>query len=458
MSFKRLLIANRGEIAVRLARAAAELEIPSVAVYSEDDAASLHLRKADHAVALCGRGAAAYLDIAQLIRLAQDQGCDAIHPGYGFLSESPAFARACAAAGITFIGPDAGVLDVFADKASARRLAQEQDVPVIKGTDQATSLERARSFLAGLPAGSAIMLKAMAGGGGRGMRVVEHPSQLEEAFARCSSEARAAFGAGELYVERLIRNARHIEVQIAGDGQHVCHLWERECTLQRRHQKVLEVAPAPGLDPALRDRMLDAATRLTGAVGYRGLCTVEFLIDQDSGDFVFLEANPRIQVEHTVTEAVTGLDLAQLQIRLAAGDSLAELGIRQQQIVQPRGFAVQLRINLEAMQTDGSARPTGGTLNAYEIPGGHGVRVDGYGYSGYTTNPGFDSLLAKLIVHADADYPAVLRRAYRALCEFRLEGVSSNLPFLQNVLRDPAFVAGDLLRPVHCLWQRDHAA
>lgn len=437
MPFQRLLIANRGEIAVRIARAAAELDIPSVAIYSEDDAACLHLRKADQAVPLRGRGASAYLDIAQIVALAREQGCDAIHPGYGFLSESAELARACAEAGITFIGPDARVLELFGDKAQARQLAQREGVPVVQGTEQATTLEQAQAFIKALPAGTPVLLKALAGGGGRGMRLVTDLSQLPDAFERCSSEARAAFGNGELYIERLIPRARHIEVQIAGDGQQVSHLWERECSLQRRHQKVIEVAPAPGLDPNLRRRLLDAACTLTAAVGYRGLCTVEFLVDEDSGDFVFMEANPRIQVEHTVTEAVTGLDLVQLQIRLAAGASLAQLGLEQARVPAPRGFAVQLRINLEAMQADGSARPTGGTLSAYEPPGGHGIRVDGYGYSGYTTNPGFDSLLAKLIVHADADYPATLRRAYRALCEFRLEGVPSNLPFLQSLLQHP---------------------
>ncbi|PRB80902.1 carboxyl transferase domain-containing protein [Pseudomonas sp. MYb185] len=437
MPFKRLLIANRGEIAIRLARAAAELDIPSLAVYSEDDAESLHRRKADAAVALHGRGAPAYLDAAQLIGIAREHGCDAIHPGYGFLSENAEFARQCAANGITFIGPDAGVLALFGDKASARRLAMEHGVPLVQGTNQPTSLQQASAFVAELPAGTPVMLKALAGGGGRGMRVVQGPDELEQAFARCSSEAQAAFGNGDLYIERLIRRARHIEVQVIGDGHAVSHLWERDCTLQRRHQKLLEVAPAPDLDPQLRQRLLDAALTLTGAVSYRGLCTVEFLLDADSGEFVFMEANPRIQVEHTVTEAITGLDLAQLQIRLAAGASLAELGLSQAEIPAPRGFAVQLRINLEAMQADGSARPSGGTLSACEAPGGHGVRVDGYGYSGYTTNPAFDSLLAKLIVHADADYPAVLRRAYRALCEFRLEGVTSNLHFLQNLLQHP---------------------
>ncbi|MFA5678769.1 MAG: carboxyl transferase domain-containing protein [Pseudomonas sp.] len=434
MPFKRVLIANRGEIAIRLARAAAELDIPSLAVYSEDDAESLHVRKADAAVALRGRGAPAYLDISQLIALAQEQGCDAIHPGYGFLSESAEFARACHTAEITFIGPDASVLDCFGDKASARRLAQQHNVPLVQGTNEATSLEQAQAFFSSLPPGSAVMLKALAGGGGRGMRAVDDPAQLADAFARCASEAKSAFGNGDLYIERLIRRARHIEVQILGDGEHVIHLWERECTLQRRNQKLLEIAPAPDLTPKIREQLLDAAVKLTRAVGYRGLCTVEFLLNEDNGDFVFMEANPRIQVEHTVTEAVTGLDLAQLQIRLAAGASLSELGLSQDQVAAPRGFAVQLRINLEAMQADGSARPTGGMLTAYEAPGGHGVRVDGYGYSGYTTNPGFDSLLAKLIVHADTSYAAVLRRAYRALCEFRIEGVTTNLHFLQNLL------------------------
>ena len=437
MPFKRLLIANRGEIAIRLARAAAELDIPSLAVYAEDDAQSLHVRKADAAVALRGRGAAAYLDYQQLIDIARDHDCDAIHPGYGFLSENAAFARACTEAGITFIGPDAEVLDLFGDKASARRLAIQHDVPLVQGTNQATSLEQAQAFMAGLPAGSSVMLKALAGGGGRGMRAVHTMAELDQAFARCSSEARAAFGNGDLYIERLIRQARHIEVQIIGDGRAVSHLWERDCTLQRRNQKLLEVAPAPGLDPLLRERLLAAAVTLTAAVGYRGLCTVEFLVDEDSGDVVFMEANPRIQVEHTVTEAVTGLDLAQLQIRLAAGASLAELNLEQSRIAPPRGYAVQLRINLETMQPDGSATPSGGTLTAYEPPGGHGVRVDGYGYNGYTTNPAFDSLLAKLIVQGDGDYPSVLRRAYRALCEFRLEGVSSNRVFLQNLLQHP---------------------
>ncbi|WP_339845739.1 carboxyl transferase domain-containing protein [uncultured Halopseudomonas sp.] len=434
MNFKSLLIANRGEIAIRLARAAAELNINTVAIYAEDDSESLHVRKADQALALRGRGARAYLDAAQIVAVAQEQGCDAIHPGYGFLSENADFARRCQTAGIVFVGPDATVLETFGDKASARRLASQCGVPLGQGTNEATSLEQARQFLQDQGPGGAVMLKALAGGGGRGMRAVFSLDELDEAYARCTSEAQAAFGTGELYIERLIRNARHIEVQIVGDGTHVSHVWERECTLQRRNQKLLEVAPSPSLAPAQRDQLLEAALTLAKAVGYRGLGTFEFLLDEDAGDFVFMEANPRIQVEHTVTEAVTGLDLAQIQIRLAAGATLSNLQLNQPQIPAPRGFAVQLRVNLESMAADGSARPAGGTLTAYEPPSGPGIRVDGYGYSGYTTSPSFDSLLAKVIVQADADYPSVLRRAYRALCEFRLEGVSSNLPFLQNLL------------------------
>jgi acetyl/propionyl-CoA carboxylase alpha subunit/acetyl-CoA carboxylase carboxyltransferase component len=444
MNFKSMLIANRGEIAIRIARAAAEMDLHTVAIYAEDDSGSLHVRKSDMAIALRGRGASAYLDAGQIIAIAQAQGCDAIHPGYGFLSENADFARRCQTVGIVFVGPDADVLDTFGDKASARRLARQHNIPLGQGTNESTSLDQARQFFQDQGPGGAVMLKALAGGGGRGMRAVYSLDELDEAYSRCTSEARAAFGTGELYVERLIRNARHIEVQIIGDGNAVSHVWERECTLQRRNQKLLEVAPSPRLNPGLRDQLLAAALTLAKAVNYRGLGTFEFLIDEDTGDFVFMEANPRIQVEHTVTEAVTGLDLAQIQIRLAAGATLAELNLTQDQIPPARGFAVQLRINLESMAADGSTRPTGGTLSTYEPPSGAGIRVDGYGYSGYTTSPGFDSLLAKVIVHAEADYPAVLRRAYRALCEFRLEGVASNLSFLQNLLSHPRVQANDV--------------
>ncbi|MBU3058228.1 carboxyl transferase domain-containing protein [Pseudomonas indica] len=430
MPFAALLIANRGEIAIRIARAAAELGIRSVAVHAEDDAGSLHTRKADLSVPLAGRGAAAYLDMRQLIDIALAQGCDALHPGYGFLSENATFARLCAEAGIRFIGPAPEVLEVFGDKARARELAERCGVPLAAGSNRATRLEDARAFLADGP----IMLKALAGGGGRGMRAVREASELEEAYARCQSEAHTAFGNGDLYVERLIENARHIEIQVIGDGHRVTHLWERDCSLQRRHQKLIELAPSPGLDAALRQRILDAALTLAEATHYQGIGTFEFLVDAARGDFVFMEANPRIQVEHTVTEAITGVDLLHAQLRLAAGARLDELGLAQPPAT--RGSAIQLRINLESMQADGSARSSGGTLAAYEPPSGPGIRVDGYGYAGYTTSPSYDSLLAKLIVHGD-DHASALRRAYRALCEFRLEGVASNIHFLQNLLRRP---------------------
>lgn len=436
MPIRNLLIANRGEIAIRIARAAAELDMRSVAVFAEDEAAALHTRKADLAVGLKGRGVGAYLDMDQLIAIAQAEGCDAVHPGYGFLAENAEFARRCKAAGLTFVGPAADVLEQFGDKTQARTLALRCGVPLAAGTNQPTSLARAQSFMAELN-GGAMMIKALAGGGGRGMRAVFNADEVAEAYARCESEARAAFGNGDLYVERLIRNARHIEVQVLGDGEQVVHLWERDCTLQRRNQKLLEIAPSPNLDPALREAMFAAAIKLAGAVGYRGLGTFEFLLDADNGDFVFMEANPRLQVEHTVTEAVTGIDLVQAQLRVAGGASLIELGLQQEQIAPPQGFAVQLRINLESMNADGSVQPAAGVLSAYEPPSGAGIRVDGCGYGGYATSSSYDSLLAKLIVHGRQDYPAVLRRAYRALCEFRLEGVASNIHFLQNLLRQP---------------------
>lgn len=433
----RLLIANRGEIAIRIARAAAELGISSAAVYAEDDATSLHRHKADLAIALKGRGAAAYLDQQQLLEVALANGCDALHPGYGFLSENADFARLCLDAGIQFIGPAPATLELFGDKAQARALAERCGVPLAAGSNRATSPEEAQVFLEQGP----IMLKALAGGGGRGMRAVREPGELAQAYERCQSEARSAFGSDALYVERLIDNARHIEIQVVGDGEQVSHLWERDCSLQRQQQKVIEIAPSPSLDPALRQRIIDAALTLAGAAHYRGIGTFEFLLDDAKGEFVFMEANPRIQVEHTITEAITGVDLLHTQLRLAAGASLVELGLDTPPA--PRGFAVQLRINLESMQADGSARATGGMIAVYEPPSGQGIRVDGYGYAGYQSNPGYDSLLAKLIVHGN-DYPSTLNRAYRALCEFRLQGVASNIPFLQNLLRRPELASNQV--------------
>ncbi len=430
--FQAMLIANRGEIAIRIARACADLGIRAVAVFAEDDSASLHTRQADLAVPLRGRGVAAYLDMQQLIDVARAQGCEAIHPGYGFLAENAEFARRCQAAGLTFIGPLPEVLELFGDKAAARALAERCGVPLVGGINRAVTLSEAQAFLA---EHGAVMLKALAGGGGRGMRAVFEPAELDAAYARCQSEAQAAFGNGALYVEQLVGQARHIEVQVLGDGSTVSHLWERDCSLQRRNQKLLEIAPSPDLDAELRKAIIDCALQLAGAVNYRGIGTFEFLLDErQPGTFYFMEANPRVQVEHTVTEQVTGVDLLHAQIRLLAGASLDQLGLRQPPAVQ--GCAVQLRINLETLHPDGSTRPAVGTLSAYQPPSGPGLRVDGYGYAGYPVSPSYDSLLAKLIATAP-DYPAALRRAYRALCEFRLDGVASNLHLLQNLLRLP---------------------
>jgi acetyl/propionyl-CoA carboxylase alpha subunit/acetyl-CoA carboxylase carboxyltransferase component len=443
---KKLLVANRGEIAIRILRAAADHGVDAVAVFSEDDAASLHVRLANEACALRGIGAAAYLDAAQLIRVARETGCDAVHPGYGFLSENATFASACEAAGITFVGPAPATLELFGDKGRARALALEHGVPVPEGTFGATTLVQAEAFLRALGIHGAVMLKAVAGGGGRGMRLVDDVAGLASAFDRASSEAASSFGNGALYVERVIPHARHIEVQIAGDGSGaVAHLFERECSLQRRNQKLVEIAPAPNLSAARRERLFAAATSLASAVAYRNLGTFEFLVDaaeHDDGPFAFIEANPRLQVEHTVTEQVTGIDLVRLQLQLASGATLDDLALTQR-ITRPHRFALQARVNMETMLPDGDVRPSGGTLATFDLPSGPGVRVDTFGYGGYVTNPSFDSLLAKVIVTSDSPHLAdVVAKARRALRELRTEGVETNRDFLCALLARPEVAAG----------------
>ncbi|HYK63518.1 MAG TPA: biotin carboxylase N-terminal domain-containing protein, partial [Patescibacteria group bacterium] len=446
MTLNSLLIANRGEIAICIIRAAAEMGIRTVAVFPDDDATSLHTRKADEARHLKGAGAAAYLEADQIITIAKDTKCDAIHPGYGFLSENAGFARRCVGDGIAFVGPRAEMLELFGDKVRARELAERCGVPILHGTTGATTLDEARQFFASLGEGAAMMIKAVAGGGGRGMRVVTRASEIDEAYKRCQSEARASFGNGDVYVEQLMPRARHIEVQIVGDHSgNVSHLWERECSIQRRNQKIVEVAPAPGLEPALRNRLTAAAVRIAREVRYDNLGTFEFLVKADASAsdearFAFIEANPRLQVEHTVTEEVTGIDLVKLQIQLAAGRTLTELGMEQASIPKPRGFAMQTRINMESMGADGSTKPAGGTITAFEAPTGPRVRTDTFAYAGYTTSPAFDSLLAKLIAHSpSADFADVIAKTYRALCEFRIEGVQTNIGFLQSLLKHPEF-------------------
>jgi acetyl/propionyl-CoA carboxylase alpha subunit/acetyl-CoA carboxylase carboxyltransferase component len=456
--FKRLLIANRGEIAIRIARTAADLNITSVMIYSQDDAASLHARAGNEALPLDGSGPSAYVDGPQILRLALETGCEAIHPGYGFLSENSAFARLCNNAGVEFVGPSPEALTLFGDKVQARALAKRLGAPVLPASIGAATLEEAERFFSSLSEGSAVMVKAIAGGGGRGMREVHALADMAGAYERCRSEALQALGDGELYVEQLLPRARHIEVQILGDGTEVAHLWDRECSVQRQRQKLIEIAPAFGLTADMRAKLLELAVALGKAVNYRGLGTIEFLVDQDAGSalpFAFIEANPRLQVEHTVTEAITGLDLVRIQLQLAAGGSLAKMGLRQFAIAPPRGVAIQARVNLEAMNADGTARPTAGTLSLYEAASGPGVRIDGFGYSGYRTSSKFDSLLAKVIVYsADGDLAAAARKAERALAEFRIAGVSTNIPFLRALLRTPAFTAGS----VHTRFIEEHAA
>lgn len=431
---KKLLIANRGEIAIRIAQAAAELGIATVGVHSEDDATSLHVRRVDEARPLKGRGAAAYLDIVGVIAAARDAGCDSVHPGYGFLSENAAFATACAEAGLVFVGPTPEQLDLFGDKARARAHAGKNKAPVLSGTEGSVDVEGVKAFFA-KHRKSGIVIKAIAGGGGRGMRIVTQKSEIDEAFMRASAEAKAAFGNDALYAEQLIARARHIEVQIVGDGEGgLVALGERECTLQRRSQKIVELAPSPNLAEAMRHQIVESAVTMAKAVNYRSLGTFEFLVDDAAPDFFcFIEANPRLQVEHTVTEEVWGVDLVKTQLRLAGGASLDETGIRQ---AVSRGHAIQLRVNMETMTADGSAKPGGGTLTAFEPPSGPGIRVDTYGYAGYRTNPNFDSLLAKVIVHA-ADFGGALQRAERALASFRLEGAPSNIAFLRALIAHP---------------------
>lgn len=434
---KDLLIANRGEIAVRIMRTAAEMGIRTVAVAPEDDQRSLHVRQGDVAKILPGRGPAAYLDVNQILRIAAETGCQAIHPGYGFLSENPAFARACAVAGILFVGPTPDQLEFLGNKTEARSLAVRCDVPVLAGTLGAVSLAQARDFMARL--GQPVMVKALSGGGGRGIRLVQSLEELAAAYERCQSEARRAFGDDRVYVEQALTRARHIEVQIVGDGSgNVIQLGERDCTVQRRNQKLLEITPSPALTPKLRSRLLSAATRMAGEIKYTNVGTFEFLVAVADGgtDFYFLEANPRLQVEHTVTEELWGVDLVHTQLRIAAGASIADL--RLDQHTARKGYALQARINMERLLPDGSPVMDGGSLSVFEPPSGPGIRVDTYGYRGYNTNVAFDSLLAKLVVSATTeDFPVLLTKARRALSEFAVQGVPTNLAFLRAILEHP---------------------
>ncbi|NVB39980.1 pyruvate carboxylase [Pseudenhygromyxa sp. WMMC2535] len=438
---RKLLCANRGEIAIRVFRAATELGIRTVAIFSREDRVHLHRYKADEAY-LVGEGkspVAAYLDIEGIIDVAKQNHVDAIHPGYGFLSERADFARACEAAGIRFVGPSPDVIDVLGDKTRARDLAIAAKVPVVPGSDgPVADVAAAQAFVAehGLP----VIIKAAMGGGGRGMRVVREAGELAEAFERARSEATSAFGDGTVFLERYIEHPRHIEVQILADAKgEVIHLFERDCSVQRRHQKVVEVAPAVGLDPETREALTRDAVTLARHTGYRNAGTVEFLVDSE-GRHYFIEVNPRIQVEHTVTEQVTMVDLVQAQIRIAGGATMAELGLSQEGI-QTRGFAIQCRVTTEDPLAN--FQPDTGRIEAFRSASGMGVRLDGgSGYAGARVSPHYDSLLVKVTASA-LDFGGAAAKLHRALAEFRVRGVKTNIPFLQNVLRHPTFLSGD---------------
>ena len=433
----KLLVANRAEIAVRILGTAAALGVPTVAVHPDDDADGAHVVRADEAVRLPGVGAAAYLDVDEIVGAAVRTGCDTLHPGYGFLAENPALSRACADRGIAFVGPDPETLALFGDKTRTRKRARELGIPVLTGTEGPTDLATARAFLDALGPGGAVMVKALAGGGGRGMRPVTDASTLEATMRLCASEARAAFGDDAVYVEQLLPHARHIEVQVLGDGRSTVVLGDRDCSAQRSRQKLVEIAPAPALPDDVRAALHDAATRLVSA--YAGLATVEFLVAD--GQSALLEVNPRIQVEHTVTEETTGLDLVEAGLRVVHGETLADLGLTT--TPAPRGTALQVRVNAETVAADGTVTSGAGTLVRFQPPSGRGVRVDTHGYAGFAVGPRYDSLLAKVIVTAGSVAQAAVR-ARRALAELDVDGVPVNVALLRALLERPELVDGTL--------------
>ncbi|MGT2753622.1 acetyl-CoA carboxylase biotin carboxylase subunit [Streptococcus ovis] len=436
--FEKLLIANRGEIAVRIIRAARELGISTVAVYSEADQNALHTMLADEAVCIGpARSADSYLNMNTIISAAIVTGAQAIHPGFGFLSENSKFATLCEEVGIKFIGPSSKVMDTMGDKINARAEMIKAKVPVIPGSDgEVYTADEAVAVAEKI--GYPVMLKASAGGGGKGIRKVERPEDLLTAFENASSEAQAAFGNGAMYMERVVYPARHIEVQILADQHgHVIHLGERDCSLQRNNQKVLEEAPSIAIGQTLRERIGQAAVRAAQSVGYENAGTIEFLLDEAKGGFYFMEMNTRVQVEHPVTEFVTGVDIVKEQIRIAAGEVLE---IKQEDI-QIEGHAIECRINAENPAFNFAPSP--GTIESLYLPsGGVGVRVDSAMYTGYTIPPYYDSMIAKVIVHGKNRFEALMKMQ-RALYELEIEGVTTNVDFQWELISDPRVVAGD---------------
>jgi acetyl-CoA carboxylase biotin carboxylase subunit len=433
--FKKVLIANRGEIALRIIRACKELGIPTVAVHSEADADSLHVSFADEAVCI---GSApsneSYLDPVRIISAAEITGADAIHPGYGFLAENADFADMCENSGIKFIGPSAQVIRDMGNKSRAKEMMKKAGVPVVPGSEGIVeTLEQGLAIAEEI--GYPIILKAVSGGGGRGMRIIRAKEDFETNFQMAQAEARGAFGDPSMYIEKYIENPRHIEIQILADEHgNVVHLGERECSIQRRHQKLLEEAPSIAIDPALREKMGSVAARGAKGVGYYSAGTIEFLLDNDK-NFYFMEMNTRIQVEHPVTEMVAGLDLVKEQIRIAAGEKLA-VG---QQDIQIKGHAIECRINAEDWEKNFMPNP--GKVEVFHLPGGPGIRIDSHVYQEYQIPPFYDSLIAKLIAYG-RDREEALARMNRALDEFFIEGVKTTIPFHKKLINHPDFVAG----------------
>jgi pyruvate carboxylase subunit A len=434
MMFKKILVANRGEIAMRIIRACRELRIATAAIYSEQDSTGIYVKKADEAYLVGPGPVKGFLDMQQIVDLAQRIGADAIHPGYGFLSENAQFAHLCQASGVTFIGPSPQAIHMMGNKVKAKELAKKVGVPLVPGTDGGVAaVEEALAFcrMAGYP----VMIKASAGGGGRGLRVVRSDEELRDGMEVSSREALASFGDGSVFIEKYVERPHHIEFQILADGHgNVIHLGERDCSIQRRHQKLIEIAPSLVLTPRLRKDMGEAAVAIARAVDYDNAGTVEFLLDSE-GRFYFIEMNPRIQVEHTVTEQITAVDIVRSQISIAAGQPLE---IRQEDVTL-QGHAIQCRINAEDPRNN--FRPSTGVITAYLSPGGIGVRIDGAVYKDYAVPPYYDALLAKLTVRGRT-WDETVSRMHRSLEEYVLRGVKTTIPFLKRIMEDADFRAG----------------
>lgn len=435
MIFKKILVANRGEIALRIICACKELGIPTVAIYSEEDRHSLHVRFAEEAVCIGpARSYESYLNIPSIISAAEITNVEAIHPGYGYLAESAYFAEVCESCGIKFIGPSPASIELMGDKARARRRMKEADLPIIPGSEVITAGEEKNLDRLADEVGFPLIIKAAAGGGGRGMRIVHKADELRDALATAQSEAQGAFGNSDVYIERYLENPRHIEFQVLGDEHgKIIHLGERECSVQRRHQKLIEETPSPVVSNDVRSELGEKVVRALTEVGYRSAGTMEFLMDQ-SGDFYFIEMNTRIQVEHPITEMVTGIDLVKQQIRIAGGESLA----LSQSDIRFSGHSIECRINAENPTT---FVPSPGRITAYNPPGGPGIRVDSTAYQDWVVSSHYDSLIAKLIAHGK-DRPETISRMQRALSMFVVEGIQTSIPLHRRILSHPDFIKG----------------